>query len=272
MAPQFDRAPRDLLRAAGCTFVRGSHEIYSSAARSPGEISRCRSAFRVAIRQCHPAPSWFTQGVLSCRGPDRCVRYASRVRLRGALRTYTALRRHQQLSTRPGKSQQIIDRKANGLSRTCISSEQNKMCHRPLSRPGATSVCTSFRSGRSFVSQRTEVMCQNPTFRGCLGAQRGTSQDPVTAILHFGRVRGTVLEPVAANETARVHHRSRRHSRVAAHSARAAVSDAGGRISRRAVAFAICATCSRLSLRLEGSRLRRGQERRHRISLGGGAI
>ena len=31
MAPQFDRAPRDLLRAAGCTFVRqarGSHEIW----------------------------------------------------------------------------------------------------------------------------------------------------------------------------------------------------------------------------------------------------
>jgi len=132
------------------------------------------------------------------------VRYVSRVRLRGALRTHTARRQHQQLSTRPGKSQQIIDRKANGLSRTppCISSEQNKMCHGPLSRLGATSVCTSFRSGRSFVSQRTEAMCQNPTFPGSLGAQRGTSQDPVTAILHFGRVRGTVFEPVAANETA----------------------------------------------------------------------
>jgi len=33
MAPQFDRALRDLLRAAGCTLVRqgkGSHEIWHS--------------------------------------------------------------------------------------------------------------------------------------------------------------------------------------------------------------------------------------------------
>ena len=33
MAPQFDRALRELLRAAGCTFVRqgkGSHEIWRS--------------------------------------------------------------------------------------------------------------------------------------------------------------------------------------------------------------------------------------------------
>ncbi len=33
MAPQFDRALRDMLRAAGCTFVRqgkGSHEIWFS--------------------------------------------------------------------------------------------------------------------------------------------------------------------------------------------------------------------------------------------------
>jgi hypothetical protein len=33
MAPQFDRALRDLLRAAGCTFVRqgrGGHEIWYS--------------------------------------------------------------------------------------------------------------------------------------------------------------------------------------------------------------------------------------------------
>jgi hypothetical protein len=33
MAPQFDRALRDLLRAAGCSFVRqgkGSHEIWYS--------------------------------------------------------------------------------------------------------------------------------------------------------------------------------------------------------------------------------------------------
>ncbi len=33
MAPQFDRPLRDLLRAAGCQFVRpgkGSHEIWSS--------------------------------------------------------------------------------------------------------------------------------------------------------------------------------------------------------------------------------------------------
>ena len=33
MAPQFDRALRDLLRAAGCTFVRpgkGSHEVWHS--------------------------------------------------------------------------------------------------------------------------------------------------------------------------------------------------------------------------------------------------
>jgi hypothetical protein len=127
MAPQFDRALRDLLRAAGCAFVRqglGSHEIW-----------RClltRRNFTVPVgipsrpyRQCHPAPSRFAQGVLSGRGPDRCVRYVSRVRLRGALRTYTARRQHQQLSTRPGKSLQMIDRKANGLSRTPprISSE-----------------------------------------------------------------------------------------------------------------------------------------------------
>jgi predicted RNA binding protein YcfA (HicA-like mRNA interferase family) len=33
MAPQFDKVLRDLLRAAGCTFVRqgkGSHEIWNS--------------------------------------------------------------------------------------------------------------------------------------------------------------------------------------------------------------------------------------------------
>jgi hypothetical protein len=33
MAPQFDRALRDLLRAAGCSFVRqgrGSHEVWYS--------------------------------------------------------------------------------------------------------------------------------------------------------------------------------------------------------------------------------------------------
>ena len=33
MAPQFDRALRDLLRAAGCTFLRpgkGSHEVWHS--------------------------------------------------------------------------------------------------------------------------------------------------------------------------------------------------------------------------------------------------
>jgi hypothetical protein len=55
MAPQFDRAPRDLLRTAGCIFVRqglGSHEICT--ARSPSETSLCRSAFRVAIL---PTPS-----------------------------------------------------------------------------------------------------------------------------------------------------------------------------------------------------------------------
>jgi hypothetical protein len=206
MAPQFDRAPRDLLRAAGC-ILRAARPRQPRDLAQPAHQAKLRGAGRHSEsphRQCHPAPSWFTQGVPSCRCPDRCVRYVSRVRLRGALRTDTARRQHQQLSTRPGKSQQIIDRKANGLSCTppCISLEQNKMCHRPLSRLGATSVCTSFRSGRSFVSQRTEVMCQNPTFRGCLGAQRGTSQDPVTAILHFGRVRGTVFEPVAANETA----------------------------------------------------------------------
>jgi hypothetical protein len=66
MAPQFDRALRDLLRAAGCAFVRqglGSHEIW-----------RClltRRNFTVPVgipsrpyRQCHPAPSRFAQGVL----------------------------------------------------------------------------------------------------------------------------------------------------------------------------------------------------------------
>jgi len=51
MAPQFDRALRDLLRAAGCALVRqgkGSHEIWHS--RSLGETSRYRSGFRAAIR------------------------------------------------------------------------------------------------------------------------------------------------------------------------------------------------------------------------------
>jgi hypothetical protein len=45
------------------------------------------------------------------------------------------------------------------------------MCHRPLSRLGASSVCTSFKSGRSFVSQRTEVMCHNRTRRAAANGQ-----------------------------------------------------------------------------------------------------
>jgi len=51
MAPQFDRELRDLLRAAGCTFVRqgrGSHEIW----RSP--ITQRNFAVPVRIRAATP--------------------------------------------------------------------------------------------------------------------------------------------------------------------------------------------------------------------------
>jgi hypothetical protein len=51
MAPQFDRALRDLLRAAGCNFLRqgrGSHEIWYS------PITKRNFAFRPAFQAAIP--------------------------------------------------------------------------------------------------------------------------------------------------------------------------------------------------------------------------
>ena len=53
MAPQFDRDLRDLLRAAGCTFVRqgrGSHEIWHS------PITRRNFAVPVKTRMAGTGP------------------------------------------------------------------------------------------------------------------------------------------------------------------------------------------------------------------------
>jgi predicted RNA binding protein YcfA (HicA-like mRNA interferase family) len=61
MAPQFDRAPRDLLRAAGCTFVRqgrGSHEIW----RSP--LTKRNFAVPVGILSRHTANAILRQAGL----------------------------------------------------------------------------------------------------------------------------------------------------------------------------------------------------------------
>jgi hypothetical protein len=60
MAPQFDRALRDLLRAAGCTLVRqgrGSHEIWHS------PITKRNFAVPSAFRADTPP-------MLSCVRPD----------------------------------------------------------------------------------------------------------------------------------------------------------------------------------------------------------
>jgi hypothetical protein len=67
MAPQFDRALRDLLRAAGCTLVRqgrGSHEIW----HSPVTKRNCAVPVGTAsrhTRQCDPASGRTAQGFLT---------------------------------------------------------------------------------------------------------------------------------------------------------------------------------------------------------------
>jgi hypothetical protein len=61
MAPQFDRALRDLLRAAGCTFVRqdrGSHEIWHS------PITKRNFAVPVGIPSRHTANAILRQAGL----------------------------------------------------------------------------------------------------------------------------------------------------------------------------------------------------------------
>jgi hypothetical protein len=61
MAPQFDRPLRDLLRAAGCTFVRqgrGSHEIWHS------PITRRNFAVPVGIPSRHTANAILRQAGL----------------------------------------------------------------------------------------------------------------------------------------------------------------------------------------------------------------
>jgi len=69
MAPQFDRALRDLLRAAGCTLVRqgrGSHEIWHS------PITKRNFAVPIGIPSRHTANAILRQAglpkVLSGRG------------------------------------------------------------------------------------------------------------------------------------------------------------------------------------------------------------
>jgi len=71
MAPQFDRALRDLLRAAGCTLIRqgkGSHEIWHS------PITRRNFAVPVGIPSRHTA-----NAVLSQAGLPKAFRASSRV-------------------------------------------------------------------------------------------------------------------------------------------------------------------------------------------------
>jgi len=61
MAPQFDRELRELLRAAGCTFVRqgrGSHEIWYS------PITRRNFAVPVGIPSRHTANAILRQAGL----------------------------------------------------------------------------------------------------------------------------------------------------------------------------------------------------------------
>ena len=83
------------------------------------------------------------------------------------------------------------------------------------------------------------------------------------------------VEPVRSpawglrNETARVHHTcQRRGGDVAAQSARAAAGDAGDRLFKRCVAWAIRAEGRCIPPGLERSRLRRGPERGDRKPLG----
>jgi hypothetical protein len=62
MAPQFDRALRDKLRAAGCTFVRqgkGSHEIWYS------PITKRNFPVRVGIASRHTANAILRQAGLA---------------------------------------------------------------------------------------------------------------------------------------------------------------------------------------------------------------
>jgi predicted RNA binding protein YcfA (HicA-like mRNA interferase family) len=61
MAPQFDRALRELLRAAGCTLVRqgrGSHEIW------PSPITERNFAVPVGIPSRHTANAILRQAGL----------------------------------------------------------------------------------------------------------------------------------------------------------------------------------------------------------------
>jgi hypothetical protein len=67
MAPQFDRALRDLLRAAGCALVRqgrGSHEIWYSPIT---KLCRASRDSQPTHRQRHFAPGWLAKGVLNRR-------------------------------------------------------------------------------------------------------------------------------------------------------------------------------------------------------------
>src|SRR6266852_3114445 len=81
--------------------------------------------------------------------------------------------------------------------------------------------------------------------------------------------KGTVRWP---NEAARIHHASRRRGgrafdALAARGACAAASDAGDRVTLRGVGGAMGGLHGRLPPRLERNGIRRGPQRRHRISL-----
>src|SRR5262249_26370731 len=78
------------------------------------------------------------------------------------------------------------------------------------------------------------------------------------------------LKPGAADETARVHHAGwRRGGVVAAHGARAAAGNAGGRAPRSDKATLVGGAARSVSPGPERSWLCRGPQRSHRISLGG---
>jgi hypothetical protein len=69
VAPQFDRALRDLLRAAGCALVRqgkGSHEIWHSSDHA-AKLSGAGRHRKPPHRQRDLAPSWVTEGILILR-------------------------------------------------------------------------------------------------------------------------------------------------------------------------------------------------------------
>src|SRR5262249_28028472 len=68
-------------------------------------------------------------------------------------------------------------------------------------------------------------------------------------------------------ETSRVHHAARRRGGLAARSASAAASDAGGRVSSRGIANSERALSGGISPGLGRSGLRRKQERSNRVSL-----